>query len=173
MNPDFNQLNKIDNIAAQTCFGCGQNNPIGLHMHFFTDNTRLYSQVTVPASMAGWDTTVHGGIISTMLDEIMGWSVIHLLGKIGVTKTMTVTFIKPISVEEELTIIGSIQQVQSERLVLVSGEIYNAGKVLCAKAAGEFASMTPQAALRLGVMSPAYMELFLPILQQGQDSPTP
>lgn len=167
MNPDFSQLKKIDNIAAQTCFGCGQNNSIGLHMHFFTDDTRLYSRVTVPASMAGWDTTVHGGIISTMLDEIMGWSVIHLLGKIGVTKTMTVTFIKPIGVEEELTVIGSIQQVQTERLVLVSGEIYNTGMVLCAKAAGEFASMTPQAALRLGVMSPAYMERFLPILQQG------
>ncbi len=28
--------------------------------------------------MAGWDRTVHGGIVSTVLDEIMGWGVIYL-----------------------------------------------------------------------------------------------
>lgn len=165
--PGFEQLKCIANIAGQSCFGCGQNNAIGLRMHFKTDDSKVYSRVAVPAAMAGWDATVHGGIISTMLDEIMGWSVIYLLGKIGVTKTMTVTFMKPISVEEELTVIGSVQQVQTGRQVLVTGEIYNAGNVLCAKASGEFASMTPQAAVRLGVMSPAYMERFVPILEQS------
>lgn len=168
--PDLEQLQRVVNIAGQTCFGCGQNNPIGLHMDFQTDGTRLYSRIRIPVAMAGWDTTVHGGIISTMLDEIMGWSVIHLLGKIGVTKTMTVTFIKPIGVEKDLVVVGAIEQVQSERLVVVSGEIYTTGEVLCAKARGEFASMTPQAALRLGVMSSAYMERFLPVLQQSAGS---
>ena len=165
--PDFEQLQPVVNIAGQTCFGCGRDNPIGLHMDFHTDGARLYSRVRIPAAMAGWDTTVHGGIISTMLDEIMGWSVIHLLGKIGVTKTMTVTFVKPIGVEEELVVIGAIEQVPSERLALVTGEIYTAAAVLCARARGEFASMTPQAALRLGVMSSAYMERFQPVLEQS------
>ena len=83
---DLSQLRAIVNVEGQTCFGCGANNPIGLHMQFFTDEQRVYSQVTVPPAMAGWDRTVHGGVLSTLLDEIMGWSVIYLLGKIGVTK---------------------------------------------------------------------------------------
>src|SRR5665647_3164254 len=82
-------LKKISNVEGQTCFGCGEINTIGLHMEFLTDGQRVYSFVTVPSAMAGWDQTVHGGVTATILDEIMGWSVIYLLKKIGVTKSIT------------------------------------------------------------------------------------
>jgi uncharacterized protein (TIGR00369 family) len=159
-------LKKITNLDGQTCFGCGANNAIGLHMEFLTDDQRVYSFVTVPEAMAGWDQTVHGGIISTMLDEIMGWTVIYLLKKIGVTKTMTVEFMKPLSVGKRLTVIGAIQEIQSERQVLVTGEIYSDEETLCAKAQGTFAAMSAQTAVRLGVMRDQYMRGFLPILHQ-------
>ena len=100
-------LKKIVNLEGQTCFGCGEKNPLGFHMQFLTDEQRVYSFVTVPAAMAGWDQTVHGGIISTILDEIMGWTVIYLLKKIGVTKSITVDFMKPVHVGKPLTVIGS------------------------------------------------------------------
>lgn len=161
-------LRLVNNIADQTCFGCGTNNPIGLKMQFQTDDEKLYSFVTVPKTMAGWDTTVHGGILSTILDEMMGWSVIYLLGKIGVTKSMSVEFLKPVPAETPLTALGCIQEVVSERLVLVTGEIYNQDSVLCVRSTGTFASMTSQAAVRLGVMSSDYMERFLPLLSQKE-----
>jgi acyl-coenzyme A thioesterase PaaI-like protein len=162
------QLRLVNNIADQTCFGCGTNNPIGLKMQFQTDDEKLYSFVTVPKTMAGWDTTVHGGILSTILDEMMGWSVIYLLGKIGVTKSMSVEFLKPVPAETPLTALGCIQKVVSERLVLVTGEIYNQDSVLCVRSTGTFAAMTSQAAVRLGVMSSDYMERFLPLLSQKE-----
>jgi uncharacterized protein (TIGR00369 family) len=161
-------LKKISNVDGQTCFGCGETNPIGLHMEFLTDGQRVYSFVTVPLTMAGWDRTVHGGVISTILDEIMGWSVIYLLQKIGVTKSMTVDFMKPLRVGEKLTIVGSIQEIQSERLVQVTGEIYSGEDTLCARAHGTFATMSAQTAVRLGVMSIEYMERFLPVLNQNE-----
>ncbi|MBV5318660.1 MAG: PaaI family thioesterase [Desulfobulbaceae bacterium] len=164
-------LKEISNVDGQTCFGCGVNNAIGLQMQFLTDGQRVYSFVSVPGTMAGWDQTVHGGIISTMLDEIMGWTVIYLLKKIGVTKSMTVDFIKPISVGEKLTVVGAIQEIESERQVLVTGEIYADGDRLCAKARGTFAAMSAQTAVRLGVMRAAYMEGFLPILNQNEGGP--
>ncbi|MGD9950099.1 MAG: PaaI family thioesterase, partial [Desulfobulbus sp.] len=162
------QLRQVNNIADQTCFGCGNNNPIGLKMQFKTDNEKVYSFVTVPKTMAGWDTTVHGGILSTILDEMMGWSVIYLLGKIGVTKSMNVEFVKPVPAETALTAVGFIQEVVSERQVLVTGEIYNQDSVLCVRSIGTFAAMTSQAAVRLGVMSNDYMERFLPLLNQKE-----
>jgi uncharacterized protein (TIGR00369 family) len=137
-------------------------------MHFLTDDERVYSLVTVPPAMAGWDQTVHGGVLSTILDEIMGWSVIYLLGKIGVTKTMTVEFRKPVQVECPLTVAGFIQETVSERQVVVSGEIYDSSDTLCARATGTFAAMNPSAAVRLGVMSSGYLQRFLPILEQRQ-----
>jgi acyl-coenzyme A thioesterase PaaI-like protein len=166
---DREKRRMIDNIPDQTCFGCGRDNPIGLQMQFETDEEKIYSFVTVPAAMAGWDTTVHGGILSTILDEMMGWSVIYLLGKIGVTKSMTVEFLKPVQAEQPLTAGGLIQEVVSDRQVLVRGEIYNREAVLCTRSTGTFAAMTSQAAVRLGVMSSAYMERFLPILRQREE----
>ncbi|MDD2463303.1 MAG: PaaI family thioesterase [Desulfobulbus sp.] len=168
MNIVQEKLRLVNNIPDQTCFGCGTNNPIGLKMQFKTDDEKLYSFVTVPRTMAGWDTTVHGGILSTILDEMMGWSVIYLLGKIGVTKAMTVEFLKPVPAETPLTAIGFIQEVVSERQVLVTGEIYNQDSVLCVRSTGTFAAMTSQAAVRLGVMSSDYMERFLPLLTQKE-----
>lgn len=162
-------LRNIANLEGQTCFGCGEANPVGLHMHFQTDEERVYSFVTIPAVMAGWDRTVHGGVISTVLDEIMGWSVIYLAKKIGVTKSMTVDFLKPIHVEQPLTVIGAIEAVPSERQIMVSGAIYADGEVLCAKAIGDFAAMPAKTAVRLGVMSAEYMERFLPVLEQKGD----
>ena len=161
-------LRTIDNMEGQTCFGCGASNPVGLHMQFLTDGERVYSFVTVPPAMAGWDQTVHGGVISTILDEIMGWSVIYLLGKIGVTKSMTVEFIKPLQVGTRLTVVGSIQETPSERQIVVQGEIYSEEERLCAKAAGTFVALSAQAALRLGVMSSEYNERFASILKQNQ-----
>ncbi|MGD9950658.1 MAG: PaaI family thioesterase [Desulfobulbus sp.] len=168
MNIVQEQLRLIENATDQTCFGCGANNPIGLKMQFKTDDERIYSFVTVPRPMAGWDTTVHGGILSTILDEMMGWSVIYLLGKIGVTKSMTVEFLKPVSTETPLTAVGYIQEVVSERQVLVTGEIFNQDSVLCVRSTGTFAAMTSQAAVRLGVMSSDYLERFLPVLNQKE-----
>lgn len=163
-------LKKIVNVEGQTCFGCGAINPIGLQMEFLTDGHSLYSFVTVPSTMAGWDKTVHGGIISTILDEIMGWSVIYLLKKIGVTKSMTVDFLKPLHVGKKLTVVGAIQERDSERQVTVTGEIYTEEAVLCAKAHGTFAAMPAQTAVRLGVMSSEYMEKFLPVLNQKKEA---
>jgi len=162
------QLKPVKNIEEQTCFGCGGDNPIGLKMEFKTDNEKLYSFVTVPKTMAGWDTTVHGGILSTILDEMMGWSVIYLLGKIGVTKSMNVEFLKPVAAETPLTAVGFIQEVVSERQVLVTGEIYNQESKLCVRSTGVFAAMTAQAAVRLGVMSNDYMVRFMPLLHQKE-----
>lgn len=161
-------LKKISNLDGQTCFGCGEINPIGLQMQFLTDGQRVYSFVTVPPTMAGWDQTVHGGILSTILDEIMGWSVIYLLKKIGVTKSITVDFIKPVRVEKKLTVVGAIEEVHSDRHVVVTGEIYSDEDMLCARAQGRFAAMSTQAAVRLGMMSADYMERFVPILNQNE-----
>ncbi|MBM9537520.1 PaaI family thioesterase [Desulfobulbus alkaliphilus] len=170
MHIDHPSLKKVVNLDGQTCFGCGTDNPIGLHMDFFTDGQQLYSFVTVPATMAGWDKTVHGGILATLLDEIMGWSVIYLLKKIGVTTSMTVDFKKPVQVEQLLTVVGWIQEIPSDRQVVVSGELITGEGTVCAAATGTFAALSAQAAVRLGVMGSTYMERFLPVLQQNQQA---
>ena len=157
-------LQAIPNSENQTCFGCGANNSHGLKMKFSTDGERLYSFMRTPDSMIGWDQAVHGGILSTILDEIMGWSVIYLLKKIGMTKSITVKFNKAVYAGERLTVVGGIQEIQSDRESLMQGTIFNEKDTLCVEATGQFTTMRPKAALRLGLVGSDYMETFGPIL---------
>ena len=163
-------LKLIPNSEDQTCFACGEKNYAGLQMEFFTDGQRLYSFLRIPAKMAGWDQTIHGGIVSTILDEIMGWGVIYLCKKIGVTKTITVDFVKPVFADQEMTVVGEIRAKESGRSVLMSGEIYNSESVLCARANAEFKVLDPKVAIRLGLVSEDYMRMFEPILNFKYDN---
>lgn len=159
-----NTLSEIPNWEEMACFGCGEKNTHGLKMKFHTDGKRLYSFVHVPLSMTGWGSKVHGGIISTILDEIMGWTVIHLYKKLGVTKTMTVDFLKPISAGEELTVIGSVHKKPGQRSAVITGELYNASEILCARSIGEFSIIDAKLAVRLGLVEKEYMASFGKVL---------
>jgi len=55
------------------CFVCGTKNSQGLQLtfHYNEEKERVESQVTFPPHFQGWGNVVHGGLISTILDEIM------------------------------------------------------------------------------------------------------
>jgi hypothetical protein len=113
---DPNVLKSIPNSENQTCFACGPNNPSGLKMKFSTDGKRVYSLIHAPSTMTGWDQTVHGGILTTMLDEVMGWGVICLLKKIGITKSITVDFREGSGTPHIFTVFSLLAQNRLPRL---------------------------------------------------------
>ena len=125
------------------CFGCGPVNPAGLHMDFFSDGRSVCSTVAVPPHLCGWNNLVHGGIIATLLDEIMSWTGIHLLKKITLTKSMTVEFIKPVSISHPLTLEGRIIEVTPKREARVEGVVLNAEGALCARGRSTLALLSP------------------------------
>lgn len=56
------------------CFGCGQNNPIGLKLDFRWDGQTARAEFTPTESHQGWPGLVHGGIMICLLDEAMGYA---------------------------------------------------------------------------------------------------
>ena len=134
------------------CFGCSPVNPYGLQMRFFGNEKSVFSTITVPQHMCGWNKLVHGGILSVILDEIMSWSVLHVFKKIVLTKSMTVEFVKPVSIKQELMAKGRPIQVVGRNEALVEGEIYDAKGEICAKATGNFVLVKPKVAKRMGIL---------------------
>ena len=126
------------------CFACGQDNSCGLHMDFYTDESAVYSFVSVPDHLCGWNNLAHGGIISTLLDEIMSWAAIYLLKRIILTKSITVDFIKPIYIQQSLKIIGQVEKHVHEKKAIMRGEIFNESEIRCAKSIGTFSLFTPE-----------------------------
>jgi uncharacterized protein (TIGR00369 family) len=143
------------------CFACGPANPSGLHMRFYANENEVVSWVTVPDHLRGWSNLVHGGIISTLLDEIMSWAAIHLLQKIIVTKSMTVDFVKPIYIGQKLKAQGRIVEVAGRNEAILQGYLHNAQDELCAKSRGRFALLKPKVAVRLGVVDAEDLEILL------------
>lgn len=137
-NKTWIELPNID----KDCFGCGAENPHGLQMKFVTNGEKVKSSVTIPAHLRGWHHIVHGGVISTIADEIMAWAAIHLLKRFILTKTMTTKFFKPVFIGSKLIAYGSIKERTDDRNVIMACEIYDETKNLVAGAEGEFALFT-------------------------------
>ncbi len=160
-----NQYKLIHNDPTNGCFGCGPKNHVGLQMKILTDETEVISFVTVPRHLCGYNQIVHGGVVATILDEIMGWAGIYLLKKIALTRTMTIDFIKALRIGDRLTVKGRILNHVGKRDVHIEGAIYDGGNILCARSEGAFALLTPQMARRMGVMTDVELKLlFDPIL---------
>ena len=59
--------------SVGNCFGCGASNERGLQLRFrLLDDDRVATTVEVPAYLCGVDGIVHGGIQTTILDEVSG-----------------------------------------------------------------------------------------------------
>lgn len=170
MTMDPETLEAIPTGEDQTCFACGAKNAHGLRMKFYADRQQVYSFLSLPETMTGWDRTIHGGILSTILDEIMGWAVIHLFKKLGVTQSITVDFKRPIKAGENISVRGRVLEVLSERSARMSGTICNANQDVCAQAVGQFMLIRPKAAVRLGIVGADYMKNFGPVFKA--DDPT-
>ena len=141
-------LSRVD----RTCFGCGTENPHGLQMKFESNGTQLRSKLIVEPWFRGWSNLVHGGVISTILDETMGWTVISLTRKFILTKGMNIAFKKPVRIGTHLTITGFIREHIGERRVLAVAEIHDEAGDLCASSEGEFVLFTKEQFLQMEIV---------------------
>ncbi len=153
-------LRELPNRDNNNCFGCSPGNAHGLRMKFFTDGSALFSRLTVPAHLCGWDNMVHGGVLATILDEAMGWTAIHFLKKFALTHAMAIDFLKPVYIGEEIRVEGRVLEVRGRREAAVEGYLYKGEDTLCVKATGQFRLFTAEAIVRLGIMEEKAMEKF-------------
>jgi uncharacterized protein (TIGR00369 family) len=138
MPPLINRDNllRLPNDFNHNCFGCSPKNTSGLKMEFYTNKEKnaVFSWLSVPDHVCGWGNLVHGGIVSTILDEAMGWASVVILKKVILTKKLTVDFLKPIFIDQEIHVVGNILKVAGNREAKVQGVIYDNDRKICAKA---------------------------------------
>ena len=151
---------RLPNRETHNCFGCSPINPSGLQMKFFTRDNVVFSRLKVPDHLCGWDRLVHGGVISTILDEIMSWTGIYVLKQITMTKSMTVEFIKPVYIDSELKAEGRVLDKTGKHEALLEGLLYNDQGTLCARSNAHFVIFSPKVAKRLGIARKEHLEWF-------------
>jgi len=126
----------LPNDHNHNCFGCNPNNEAGLKMEFYTnkETNAVYSWLTIPDHVSGWANIVHGGIITTILDEAMGWTSLLILKEFFLTKTLTTDFFQPVYIGQEICVVGFVSEFKNDREVTVQAAIYDSNGRLAARA---------------------------------------
>jgi acyl-coenzyme A thioesterase PaaI-like protein len=93
---------------SRMCFVCGIENPIGLKLRFYTDDEgRCLARFQPRPEHQGFPGQLHGGISTTLLDEVMGRVLLHQ-DVWAMTGRLELKFSRPVPLDQELTIIGEL-----------------------------------------------------------------
>lgn len=121
------------------CFGCSKKNPIGLKLDFIKEGEDFYSDFTSGKELQGYPGMLHGGIIATLLDEVMANN-LFTQGLLVVTAEMNIRYIHKIPIGEKLRIY-SRQLNQKSRLYEMEGWIEDSQGKILAKGNSKLLSM--------------------------------
>jgi len=102
------------------CFGCGQDNPIGLRIRFDFDGEICRGEFTPDQNHVSWENTVHGGIIYSALDDVTG-NVPYLQGLKAHTARCEIRYRRPLQQGETILLTGWTEK-QKGRLMVLRGE---------------------------------------------------
>lgn len=86
------------------CFACAPTNPYGLKMEFWEDGDEVVCLWHPNKNYEGWLGTLHGGIQSTLLDELGGWWIGRKMQTSAMTTNLNVKYRKPVPSDEKATL---------------------------------------------------------------------
>jgi acyl-coenzyme A thioesterase PaaI-like protein len=107
--------------SDHACFGCGDDNPIGLRLRFAPSGEGVKASFIPGADHQGFHDVVHGGIISTVLDEAMAWATAYA-GVWAVTGEMRVRFRQPLRIGDPTIVTARVVATRG-RLVTTAAEL--------------------------------------------------
>lgn len=111
---------EVPNHWGGKCFGCSKTNTHSLGLRFWLSDQGCYTRCAIPDFLCGIDGLAHGGIIAFLLDEIAQWTMISRIGKMGLTREITVRYLKPVPTNTEIIIEGKIMHLKGKNVSLNS-----------------------------------------------------
>jgi len=82
----------VGRLAEHNCFGCTPGNPKGLGLALEEGETEVTASVCLGADYESFPGVIHGGIVATILDEIMGRAVLCAHHRLSVTAGIRIRF---------------------------------------------------------------------------------
>ena len=132
---------------SKNCIICGMENELGLKAKFYTlDDQSVASVFTFKKEHQSYPERTHGGMISALLDELMGRALwINEPEMYGVTTTLNITYRRPVPYGEKLKARAYIT-FNSPRGFSAKGEIYSMDGKLLAEGTSRYLKLPPEKA---------------------------
>ena len=119
-------------------------------MEFFEDGDYIVSYWHPERNYQGWVDTMHGGVLSTLIDETCGWVVTRKMQTSGFTTNLSVKFRKAISTNEPVLTIRANIMKQMRNLLFIHAEITNAAGEVCVEGETTYFLMNEEKAKEMG-----------------------
>jgi len=133
---------------SKGCFGCGTENPHSLGIKPRIEGDALVADVCIPEQYRGFSQVVHGGIVTAILDELMGMVIGSQIedGRMA-TVGLEIDFKRPVLVDTQITAKARYTGVEG-RFHLAEGEILDADDRVLTRGRGRFFPITQEQAQR-------------------------
>jgi uncharacterized protein (TIGR00369 family) len=123
------------------CFCCGADNERGLHLSItYPEKGTAETSLEVPSWFTGWKSMTHGGLLATLLDEIMAHACLAMAQR-AVTAEITVRFQKAVETGARISARGKVEEARG-RVLSTHGWIHDAEGSLLAEATARFLAKT-------------------------------
>jgi len=124
------------------CFACGKQNPIGLKLNFTMEGDVCRTEFIAGEEHQGWNGYMHGGLISTLLDETMAWW-LWMKNISSMTADMQIRYSLSVPVKTKLVVESWCEEEKKGRLYHMAGRIVLPGGKVAARAKAKFLRIDP------------------------------
>ena len=142
---------RSDDDLARRCYACGDLNPIGLQLKFRMEGDWAIADFSAKPEHQGYPGYVHGGLVSTLLDEAIGWAtygkgIWALTGRLETRFKSIVPTGEPLQVRAVITRDRGRTLDASAELTDAAGKVLASATAIMFRATGEQAKLIEQAA---------------------------
>lgn len=122
---------------SRSCFVCGQDNPRGLNARAYRDGELVELPFVARREFAGWSEVVHGGLIATVLDEVMTWAALLASRRPCFAAELTVRLKRPLAPETTCRAVGRLAAAR-RRIFETEAWLRDAAGTVYAQASGRY-----------------------------------
>jgi uncharacterized protein (TIGR00369 family) len=127
------------------CIVCGRDNHRGLNIRFLADGSVIRSEVPFNEELCGFRGVVHGGILTAVLDEAMGWAAAYNSRRMCLAAELQIRFVRPVLAGEKVQVVAEMER-DRRRVIEASGRIEGTDGEILVRGFGKFMPLAPEQA---------------------------
>lgn len=123
---------------TRSCFVCGESNPLGLQLRMETDGRVVHVKYVPKPEHNGFKQVVHGGVLATVLDEIMVWACAVETKRFAFCAELNVRFRQPARPGEPALGRAELVENRRNRILTAKAELRTESGELLVEATGKY-----------------------------------
>ncbi len=169
MNDTLPDGDRAPGLPRYRCFGCSPDNPIGLALTSRMAEDALTSPFTLTPLHESYPGIAHGGLVSAILDEVMGNLVALRWNRLALTSTLRVRYLLPVRVDRPYRAVARLLN-RDGPIFEVESEVLAEDGTIVVMARGTYRAMEAADTLQALTLSPDELAALAPYL--GGASPS-